>query len=174
MKVIVDTKGIDKLTTAMKRYAQIMPTQKANSAFRKAIRPMLQKAQSEVPVSNNDRERVSLKQRTGKNANAYRRGGATKRDLRIKTVPPKAGEVGRVLMGVSKRGDKTGWRTIFITRGTKMRKTKSGANRGRMKANNFLQRAYDSTFPGVAADFQKQYREAFVQWAKTTWPQIKV
>jgi hypothetical protein len=173
MKVTFDTKEVDKLANAMKRYAHIMPTQKANSVLRKAVRPMLLRAQSEVPVSNNSRERISLKQRSaGKNANAYRQGGATRRDLRIRTVPPKAGEIGRVLVGVSKRGDKVGWRTVFITQGTKMRQTKKGANRGRMKANNFLQRANDATFPGVAADFQKEYREAFVKWTKTTWPQI--
>jgi hypothetical protein len=174
MRVTFDTKEVDKLAESMKRYAQIMPTQKANGALRKVVRPMLRKAQSEVPVSNSGRERISLRQRSaGRNANAYRQGGATRRDLRIKTVPPKAGEIGRVLVGVSKRGDKVGWRTVFITKGTKMRQTEKGANRGRMKANNFLQRANDATFPSVAADFQKEYREAFVKWAKTTWPQIK-
>jgi hypothetical protein len=175
MRITFDTRDVNKLANAMRRYAHIMPPQKANSVLRKVVRPMLQRAQSEVPVSNNARERTSLRHRSaGRNANAYRQGGATRRDLRIRTVPAKASEIGRVLVGVSKRGDKVGWRTVFITKGTKMRQTKKGANRGRMKANNFLQRANDATFPGVAADFQKEYREAFVRWAQTTWPQINV
>jgi hypothetical protein len=157
----------------MKRYAQIMPTQRANSVLRKAVKPMLEKAQSEVPVSHAGGERISLSKR-GATANSYRRGGATRRDLRIKAVSPKANEVGRVLVGVSKRADKVGWRTIFITAGTKNRQTKSGANRGRVRANNFLQRAYNGTIDGVRADFQKQYRIAFVRWARSTWPQIGV
>lgn len=157
----------------MKRYAQIMPTQKANGVLRRAVKPMLRKAQAEVPVSLNDNERISLKRR-GASANAFRKGGATRRDLRIKAVPPKYNEVGRVLVGVSKRADKVGWRTVFITAGTNTRKTKAGANRGRVKANNFLQRAYNGTIDGVRADFQKEYRIAFVRWARSTWPQIGV
>lgn len=172
MKVTVDLGDLKKLDNAMKRYSQIMPTNKANTALRKASQPMFRAAQSEVPVGRGN-ERISLKKR-GTNANAYRQGGATKRDLRVKSVPPLPGEVGRVLVGVSKRSSKVGWRTVFITHGTKNRKTKKGYNRGSTQANNFLGRAYDKTIDFVRVDFQKQYRESFVAWARSTWPQIGV
>ncbi|MCF2443651.1 hypothetical protein L0657_06760 [Dyadobacter sp. CY345] len=173
MKVTINTDDLKKLETAMGKYAMIMPTQKANSALRKASQPMFRAAQAEVPVGKMGRERISLKKR-GVNANAYRQGGATKRDLRIKVVKAEPGEVSRVLVGVSKRSSKVGWRTPFITKGTKVRKTKKGYNRGSVKANNFLGRAFDSTIDFVRADFQKAYRESFVAWARSTWPQIGV
>lgn len=175
----INTQAMDQLGLAMKRYGQIMPTQKANNALRRSVKPMFRRAQSEVPVGRNGKESISLKTarsalRRGSDPNDYRRGGATRRDLRIKAVPPKAGEISRILVGVSQKRGKVGWRTPFITKGTKVRKTKKGANRGRVQANNFLQRAYSATYQGVVTDFQREYRAAFVQWAKSTWPQIKV
>lgn len=179
MKITVDLKDIEKLNVAMGRYAQIMPTSKANSVLRKAAKPMLSAAQSEVPVSRGDQESVSLNRarreiKAHRNPNGYRRGGATRRDLRIKAVQPKAGEIGRVLVGVSKRRGKVGWRTVFITTGATNRKTKKGKSTGSVKANKFLDRAYDSTIDFVRVDFQQQYREAFVSWARSNWPQIGV
>ncbi|MCE6992100.1 HK97 gp10 family phage protein [Dyadobacter sp. CY323] len=175
MKVTFDTGQIDKLGEAMKRYAGIMPTNIANSALRKATRPMYRAAQAEVPVSKGGQTRTSLRYRKrGKAADSFSQGGATRRDLRVKTVTPKSNEVGRILIGVSKRSGKVGWRTIFITHGTKMRKTKKGRNTGRTQANNFLQRAYDQTIGPARIAFTRIYREAFSRWAKTNLPQGKI
>lgn len=173
MKITVDASELKKLETAMGRYALIMPTQKANSALKKSSQPMFRAAQSEVPVSKGGKERISLRKR-GVNANAYRQGGATRRDLRVKMVKPEAGESARVLVGVSKRSSKVGWRTPFIVHGTKTRRTKKGYNRGSTKANNFLGRSFNKTIDFVRSDFQKAYRESFVAWARSTWPQIGV
>lgn len=179
MRISIDTRDIEKLTAAMGKYGNIMPTSKATSVLRKSVKPMLMRTKSEVPVAMQGRERISLKKGRAalsrkSNPNAYRQGGATRRDLRIKSVKPEARykEIGRVIVGVSKKARHVGWRTIFITRGTKQRFTKKGQNRGRMTADNFLQRSYDSTIDFVRADFLQEYRIAFATWAKTTWPQI--
>ncbi|MCF0060122.1 hypothetical protein MUK70_12800 [Dyadobacter chenwenxiniae] len=169
IQVKIDTQEVDKLGKAMSRYAGIFPQNKANSVLRKAVRPMLTAAWIEVPVSKGS-ERVSLSGarraiKKGYNANYLRQGGATRRDLRIKTVAPKGDELGRILVGVSKSRNKVGWRTHFITRGFKDR---GGNPHG---PNNFLQRAYDQTISMVRADFLKAYREAFAKWAKHTLPQ---
>ncbi len=169
MNITVDTRSLDKLTKAISNYSGVMPKQKATTALRKSASPMLRRAQAEVPVSMGGRMRTSLKNRS-----RGPQGGATRRDLRIKTVPPNGSELTRIIVGVSKRTGRVGWRTHFITHGTKNRVTKSGANRGRMKVNNFLARSFSATFPGVASDFQKQFRESFVSWARLTFPQIGV
>jgi hypothetical protein len=172
IQVKMDTSGVSKLEKAMGRYSKIFPNDKANSVFRRAVRPMLAATKVEAPVSMGGRMRISLRHRNkGSVVNAYAQGGATRRDLRIKTVPAKGDELGRVLVGVSKAGGKVGWRTHFITRGTKERRKRSGASTGRMTPNNFLQRSFDRTISGVRTDFERAYREAFVQWAKTTLPQ---
>ena len=175
IQVGFDTKEVDKIEKAMSRYSKIFPQNKANAVLRKAVRPMLMAAFVEVPVSKGD-ERVSLKSargaiKKGYNPNYLRQGGATRRDLRIKSVAPKGDELGRILVGVSKKASKVGWRTPFITHGTKERRTRGGRSTGKVAPNNFLQRAYDQTISMVRTDFQKAYREAFVQWAKQNLPQ---
>jgi HK97 gp10 family phage protein len=178
VRVTIDTTDITKLTEAMKRYGGIMPTTKANQALRKSARPMLLMARAEVPVWQGERERVSLATgraaiKRGSNPNNYRKGGATKRDLRLKAVAPKRDEIARVLVGVSKRSGKVGWRTHFIEQGTKPRYTKNGRRyRGSIRANPFLNRSYTQTIDMVRTDFGAAYREAFIKWAKATWPQI--
>lgn len=177
MRITIDTRDIDKLTEAMGKYSGIMPNSKANSVLRKSVRPMLMKTKAEVPVQTDGQERIrisSARKAIGRNSdpNYLRQHGATRRDLRTKAVKAEAGEVGRVIVGVNKRRGKVGWRTPFITRGTGIRRTKRGANRGRMTANDFLQRSYDQTIDFVRQDFLKEYREAFAAWARATWPQI--
>lgn len=175
MKLTVDTRSVDKLGEAMKRYGSIMPTSAANSVLRRAVSPMYRAAQVEVPVSKNGQLQTSIRHRgKGKAADAYSTGGATRRDLRVKVVPPKANEIGRILVGVSKRANKVGWRTVFITHGTKQRKNKRGQNRGRVTANNFLQRAYDQTIATARVEVVKSYREAFSRWGKDNLPQDKL
>jgi hypothetical protein len=169
MEVTVDFSSVQKLSNAISRYGRIMPTPKATAVLRKSASPMLRRAQSEVPVSMGGRMRTSLKHKT-----LGAQGGATRRDLRIKSVQPNGAELARVIVGVSKRKGKVGWRALFILYGTKVRQTKSGANRGRVKANNFLLRAYSATFPGVAEDFQREFRVAFANWARANFPQIGV
>lgn len=171
----VDTSEIVKLAKAMEKYSRIFPKEKANAALRKAVRPMLAAAQIEAPVSFDGQTRVSLKHRKKGNAvNSYRQGGATRKDLRVKSVQAEGDELGRVLIGVSKKRGKVGWRTPFITKGTKERKTKKGKRTGRVSPNNFLQRAFDRTFPSVREAFARDYREAFIQWAKQTLPKGKI
>ena len=178
MKIVIDTTDIDKLARAMSRYGGIMPTSKANQALRKAARPMLLKARQEVPVWKGDRERISLAAGRaaigrGSDPNYYRKGGATKRDLRVMAVAPRFFEIARVLVGVSKRKGKVGWRTHFIEQGTQSRYTKKGRMyRGAIRANPFLQRSFDQTIFSVRKEFSETYKAAFIKWARATWPQI--
>ena len=107
---------------------------------KRALEPLLNIAQHEVPESNNGYESVSLSRNRGR-SNDYRRGGATKRDLRILMVQGENEEMARGLVGVSKKSGHVGWRTHLITR----------ANKNRRVANDFLARAETQGIPLVIA-----------------------
>ena len=172
IKVTADTSGLNKVDQGLARYSKIMPTDTTNRILKKATKPMLNSAKANAPVSKGGRTRISLKHRSaGKNANAYAQGGATRRDLRAKVVPPEKDESGRILIGVSKRSSKVGWRTNFITRGTRIRFSKTGKSLGRVSKNNFLQRAYDQTMPMVRVDVEREFRLEFIRWARQNLPQ---
>lgn len=172
IKVTADTSELKLVDEALSRYGRVMPTATTNRILSKAVKPMLNAAKANAPVSKGGRTRISLKHRSaGKNSGAYAQGGATRRDLRTKIVPPEKNESGRVVVGVSKKASKVGWRTRFITRGTRIRYSKNGKSLGRVSANNFLQRAYDQTFPMVKIDVEREFRLQFIKWARENLPQ---
>lgn len=159
--ISIDAKQLQQLDRGMSRYRNAVPKRVTDGALRKALRPMLRAAQAEVPVGKGN-ERVSLKRR-GATANDFRRGGATKRDLRIKAVRAEGDEITRLIVGVSKKKGKVGWRTHFITRGTK-----------RTRKNDFLQRAYDSTIAEVSMIYQRELYERFMEWGRQNLPQNSI
>ncbi|GAB3324331.1 hypothetical protein GCM10027299_21530 [Larkinella ripae] len=135
------------LTYSLERAAAIYPKSVISGALRESTGPMLRAAREEAPVSGGGRERVAV--RYGKSgrgsANDYRRGGATRRDLRIRIADTRDGNP-VALIGVSKKSGKVGWRAHFITRG--VRKAGKGRNIN-IAPNDFLKRAFDRTFNGV-------------------------
>lgn len=122
----------------MSRYRNAVPKSVSNGALRKALRPMFRAARREVPV----------------------RSGSTRRDLRIKIVKPESEEISRALVGVSQKGDKVGWKTHFITGGTR-----------RMPRNDFLQRAYDQTIAEVSTIYSRELYDRFMEWGRQNLPQ---
>lgn len=93
-------------------------------------------------------ERVSLARSA--RSNDYRRGGATRADIRTKAVKDNDGEV-KVLVGVSQEKGKVGWRTAYIVLGV--------ANVYRIPANPFLDRAYEKTKNEVETLYQQAVAE---------------
>jgi hypothetical protein len=87
-------------------------------------------------------EKRKLTKREAKsNPLEYERGGRLRKDLRIKMVSDRAGEV-TSLVGVSKAYGKVGWRAHFVLFGTQT-----------LAANNFLDAAYVRTKTEVQARF---------------------
>lgn len=84
-----------------------------------------------------------MKKAKYKNANEYRRGGATKADIRIKVVSDKQGEA-TALVGVSKAYGKVGWRTHFIEYGTQFMKAKPFVRPSETKTATAVQSRFDS------------------------------
>lgn len=136
--ISIDATQLQQLDRGMSRYRNAVPKSVSNGALRKALRPMFRAAQAEVPV----------------------RSGSTRRDLRIKIVKPESEEISRALVGVSQKGDKVGWKTHFITGGTR-----------RMPRNDFLQRAYDQTIAEVSMIYSRELYDRFMEWGRQNLPQ---
>lgn len=152
--ITVNTDEVKKLERGLSQYQSILPKSVAASALKKATRPMVKMAKAEAPVGKS-------KNVLGGNS----RGGATRRDTRVKVVPVESGEIARLIIGVSKKRDKVGWRTHFITRGFTDRGGKRHA------ANDFLKRAYEATIGAARAEYATEILIAFKKWAQKNLPQ---
>lgn len=140
-----NTSQLDALSRKLAGAGREFGRPEMSRALKKALGPMLSAAQQTAPVS---RKSIighvgTLTSRSGKmrRDGTYDKGGALRRDLRIRVVEGQGSEYIRGLVGVDKRRGHTGWRAVFITRATAYRRTKKGYNRGRNRANDFLDRA---------------------------------
>lgn len=157
-----DLRQLEHLRNGIAKYQNAIPKSLAKSSLRKAAAPMLDKARRFVPIGMNGAERVSLRH---KGRNEYRQGGATRRDLRIKVVPEKGTEIARVVVGVSAKKGKVGWRTHFITRGFTDR---AG---GKHPGKDFLEQAHNASIDMVQDTFYKEMFSGFIKWGKLNLPQ---
>ncbi|KAA9357235.1 hypothetical protein [Larkinella humicola] len=143
-RVKADFSQAHQLVIRLERASAIYPKGVVGGALREAVKPMLRVARQEAPIGNYGRERISLRYGKSSRSNEYRRGGATRRDLRIKVLYLDTGPVAYV--GVSMKSGKVGWRTHFITR-----PVSGGGKAGQIntRGNDFIKRTYDRTFSGV-------------------------
>lgn len=146
MQLTVGTSELNELNGRLRRAGRSLDKKTLGPALLNAARPALNAVRQEAPVGEGY-ERVSLSHRRGRR-NDYRRGGATQRDVRQKLVDGVGDEVVRVLEGVSKKRGKVGWRTHFITFGTRF-----------MRANPFIDRAVNRTLPEVISRFMGSVRQ---------------
>jgi hypothetical protein len=148
--------GFDELVKAL---AKDVPASVNADALNRILtvvaQPFLKEMRRTVPVSKGG-QRISLKHRKNHSANEYRRGGATKGDLRIKQITEKGNLYGaEKLVGVSKKKGKVGWRTHFIIQGI--------AGHGSAKAGprDFIGNAYRSQMPVAQRVFQTEARTRY-------------
>lgn len=153
----VDARELMQLNAGFQKYQNAIPTSVAKKALREAAQPMLRSAKNLAPIG-----RV-VDYKAGRLDQS--RGGATRRDLRLLFVKEEGEEIARVLIGVSQKSGKVGWRTHFITRGFKDRG--GSFHRGR----DFLEQAHDYTFDIVQNSFYKLLFEGFVKWGTQNLPQ---
>ena len=85
----------------------------------KVARPILKVLRSNTPVGKQRSRGKGRTKADGPGDGTYDHGGATLRDTRTRIVKGGGDEVSAVIIGVSKRRGKVGWRTRFITRGSK-------------------------------------------------------
>lgn len=154
--ITVDAKELMKLNAAFAQYTKAIPKNVAVKALRESIKPMFTASRNLAPIGNV----VNYSGRPG-----MERGGATRRDVRIRFVKEEGSEIARVLVGVSSKSGKVGWRTHFITRGFTDR---GGKFHG---PDNFLQEAFDNTIDIVQDKFYRSLFDGFVKWGKENLPQ---
>lgn len=141
MRLTINDKSFVRLEQELTKAGKVFNEKRLlGNMLRKSLKPMLETNIAEAPRGKGY-ERVSLRRR-GPSANDYRRGGATKADQRIKIVDGKNGEIVRGLVGTDKSAGHSGWRTVFITLGTRF-----------VRANDFIMRSYNRSFGTVKAFF---------------------
>lgn len=169
MSVVIDISNLEKIARAAGKLKGEYGKTQLKGSMRKALTPMLRAVKSIVPVAYKNKKSTLGRDRFKRNTRdmAYDRGGATKRDTRKMVVDA----VGKVsygkdgaevagLVGTSQKRTKVGWRTKFITRGTKGGKDRKGRNRKEQAPNDYLGRAYmatkDQMMASVANDIDKK------------------
>lgn len=140
MEISYDLTSLRNLEANLMRLPFQLQERTMQAALSEAARPMKTRMVQEAPRGKGNL-RVSLSRRRGR-SNDYRRGGATRQDIRIRAVRDKVGEA-KVIVGVSKKSGKVGWRTHFITKGI--------AGKRRIRPNDFLTRAFNQTIAQVTA-----------------------
>lgn len=155
--ITYDAKQLMELNSKFAKYQNAILPSLAKKALREAAQPMLRSARNLVPIGG----QIAYK----KGGSDQDRGGATRRDLRIQFVKVEGQEVARLLVGVSQKSGKVGWRTHFVTRGW----TDRGG--GKHRGKNFLQEAHDNTIEIVQDSFYKTLFAGLVKWGKENLPQ---
>lgn len=161
----VDVDDLKKLSAGFQKYKDVLPKSVEQRALRRAVRPIFWAARQEVPVG-----RVVSENGWGRYKGPdYKRGGATRKDLRIKTRRTVYGkDTSGVWIGPVDKSGHVGWRNHFITRGVK------GGGKGRRintAPNDYLKRAHDQGIDEATATFGSEVNESFQKWAKKELPQ---
>ena len=122
MEIQVDTSSLKQLESDLATVGRSLDKRTLGPALVDAAQPLLIATQQEAPIGKlpafksatiaRGPRKGSPRRTTG----SYARGGATRRDVRLKAVEGVGDEVVRVLDGVSKRQGKVGWRTHFLKR----------------------------------------------------------
>lgn len=147
MRATVDVSELRQLDRDLQRAGRAFDERAQGQALRLAGRPMLKQARIEVPVGKRKRTGKGRLARDGAGDGTYDRGGATKRDLRLKIVKNTLGQP-TLIVGVDKRRGHTGWRTKFTTRGT-----------SHNSANDFLGRTESKRINVVISSFGQAAQE---------------
>lgn len=143
MPLILDANQLYEFDRTLSRVGRVFDKNTSKRILRIALAPAEAAVKREAPEAQRGSvtfRTFSTKRGKIKRDGTYDRGGATKRDVRILMVNPVGDESARGLVGVSKKRGKVGWRTLFLTRGTRNRRTRKGWNRGATRADDFLDR----------------------------------
>lgn len=120
MDVTINTSMLTQLNNDLKTVGRSLDRSVVGPALVDAAKPLLIAAEQEAPIGKIPRYKSTLvsrgksKGQTRRITGSFARGGATRRDVRLRSVDGNGAEVARVLVGVSKKSGKVGWRTQFL------------------------------------------------------------
>lgn len=119
MRIAIDDSELKVLDRRVAESKGAFTPRNVDSILVKVARPILKVLRSNTPVGRYKRFGKGRLKIDSTGDGTYDHGGATLRDTRTKIVKAAGDEVSAVVIGVSKRRGKVGWRTRFITRGSK-------------------------------------------------------
>lgn len=138
-------RGYDELLSAFKGLPGVYSDKLIQKVNLKAAQPLVFRAHRLAPVGE-----------TGNLADS------------IGAVRSKAtGVLGAVEVGPRRKGGFKGFAGHLVEFGTKDRRTKSGANRGHMTPNPFMEQAYDQTIDEVLGNIDKELELVTVRYLKS-------
>jgi HK97 gp10 family phage protein len=144
MEIAIDTRNLKKLTDFFDSLSREDQTKVWMTAYRKAAKPLLAAARANVPEG-----------RSGMRRGRPHAGGQVKRSLGMVEEPDKiAVNIGARLTGSPSN---RGWAAHFTESGTKVRRTKKGANRGSTSAKWWMKSAWDQTEEEVNNNIHKEW-----------------
>jgi HK97 gp10 family phage protein len=121
----VSVTGVKEIDNVLRALPRELTHQVLGAAHLAAAKPLIEREHLLAPVGE-----------TGNLAESI--GG-------VKTPLKKASEIGEVQVGPRRTRDKRGHHGHLVEKGTKKRRTKSGANRGIMPAQPFAEPAFEQT-----------------------------
>lgn len=150
-----EVQGLEKFEQIMKGLSDKMRRSEMYSLIRNVAGPVEKAAKQEAAKIESDAWTNHRRINTGNlEASIGRIRGKSKEYLNIQ-VAPRA------------RGRFKGFHAQLVQFGTDTRRTKKGANRGKMDPNPFMQRAFDKTLNGVRGNFEKQVAKKIQKFANT-------
>lgn len=128
MALTIDTRTLLDLDRKLAAVGKSFSGPAIKQVLRVAAKPALTALRANAPVRKGP---VSAKRK---------RTETTRGSARILTVDGRGEEIAAVLVGISKKRGRAGYKAPWQTRGTTTRMTRKGYNRGRMSANDYLDR----------------------------------
>lgn len=164
MNIITDMSEVTELAAKLNKLPLDVNKSVLSASLKKSLKPTFDRAKQEVPVGFSG-SFSRLGQGKYSRRKDYDRGGATKRDLRIAIKDDRENLSELIgLVGVKGSKNSVGWRTHFITRPTKFKKT----------ANDFLKRASVGTIQEVESTLAKDISKVVQSRLKRQNKKIKI
>ena len=146
MKLDVSLTGVKEIDNCLKGLSKELTHSVLGAAHLKAAEPLIKRESYLAPEGPTGNLRDSI-------------GG-------LKVSQSKATAVGEVIVGPQRRGGKKGFAGHLVEYGTKQRKNKNGANRGKMTAKPFAKPAFEQTRQQVQDSIAEQIGKKLVSRMK--------
>lgn len=145
MEITIDTRNLKTLTDFFDNLSKEDQAKVWMTAYRKAAKPLLAAARANVPEG-----------KSGMRNGRPHAGGQVKRSLGMVEEPDKiAVNIGARLTGSPSN---KGWAAHFTESGTKVRRTKKGANRGSTPRKQWMLSAWNETEQEVNDNIHKEWQ----------------
>ncbi len=150
-----EVEGLDKLMAQLKK----MPEKAKRTTLLKIMRRVT------GPVADAARAEVAQIQEKAFSEGRFPTGNLYDS---IGNITGRSKEFPNIQIGPRAKGNYKGWHGHLVHYGTGQRTNKYGQNRGAVRANPYMERAFKKTFPSVKPNFEKEVAREVERIAKET------